>query len=366
MDKRGYGFTITIVVISALLVSSLVFYTQTYRSRVEDTSTRITVDKVHDFVEDVKRDLGRAAEICAKRAVVYAINDAKERAIAGDPALVDYTYRKCTDFEYDGNGSQAAVVELMLCGTLDGVKVDSMANNSLEDWRMRVEDKGRQLDLVTDVAVRDVEIPLYDPWHFAVIVYINLNVSDEKNPGSYEGYSLPVLSMVSIVGLEDPLYQAYLADPRVPNVFHPCNLTSFREFVGSGGLGYGLGGGMVSYLANLTVVEQKNRVNNYNVTVVESRGVNVSIGVLDTVFVIDMDTPDVLAVKDKLNQSAGVIDYTAVNMSGPPLNMTVTYVSNIPGVLDLGDGDWVAINGTNVFKVYLNELVDTGCYVWDR
>ncbi|MEA3255649.1 MAG: hypothetical protein U9Q22_07420, partial [Candidatus Altiarchaeota archaeon] len=303
MDKRGYTFTITIIAISMVLISLLIFYTRTSTTKIEDTSTRITVGKVHDFVEDVKGGLRRATGICARRAAVYVVNEVKEHAIAADPDFLDnYTYQACTDFDYAAvpdsvSGSPAAVVELMVCGTLDGVAVDAMSGNTLEDWRARIEEKGRQLDLVTNVSIKSVDVPLYDVWHLAAIVYIDLEVSDGTNTSSYRGYDVPVLSMVSIVGLEDPLYQAGTNDPRVPSMFHPCNLTFFREMVGSGGKGSGVGGGLVSYVANLSVVGQKNSINSSNGTVVESRGVDVFIGTGDTLFVINLNASDALGVR---------------------------------------------------------------------
>ena len=369
MDNKGYAFTITILIISMTLISLLMFYTQTSTTRIKDTTAKITADKIHNFVEDIKEDLKRATGICVKRAAVYAINDAKERAIVDNLTLGDYVYHSCTGFNYPESGSQAAIAELMLCGTLEGVAVNAMTNNSLTDWKRKIEEKGEQLNLVTNVIITDIDLPLYDPWHIAAIVYVNISVSDEAHTSFHRSSDVPVLSMVSLVGLEDPTYQVYTGDPRVPNAFHPCNLSSLKEPIGSGNLGNDMSGGMIYYVANLSVAEQKTRVNDSNGTIVDSRGVNISIGVEDTVFVINLNASDVLDVKDRLNSSAGVINYEDVDMSILPVDLTVACVSDITGVLDLSDGDWVAIKnqgGTHdVIRVYINKLVDTGCYPWD-
>ena len=361
MDNKGYAFTITILIISMILISLLMFYAQTSTTKIKDTTTRITADKIHNFMENTKEDLGRAAGICAKRATVYAINEVK----SGE-TLDDYSYQSCTDFEYtELEGSPAAIVELMVCGTLKGVTVDEMTNNTLEDWRERIEEKSRQLDLSTSVSIKKVDVPLYDPWHIVAIVYVDLNVSDESNTCSYTGYDVPVLFIISLVGLEDPLYPVQSGSMRVPNMFTPCNTSSFTEKVGSGTLGNGTGGGIVYYVANLSVADQKTQITNYVETIVESQGVNVSLKREDTVFVINMTMMDVFSMKTELNQFAGVLNYEEVAMDA--LGVTVAYISGIT-VLDSNNRDWVALKNPDeeVVKVHLNEFVDTDCYQWDR
>ena len=76
-------------------------------------------DELHYFVEDVKKDLDRAMSVFGRRAAVYAIN----YAVTQGTPLGDYEYQNCTPFLFDGNGSEAAIAELVVCGTLNGNNV---------------------------------------------------------------------------------------------------------------------------------------------------------------------------------------------------------------------------------------------------
>jgi len=211
MDKKGYIFTLVTVLISLLLLSLVSFYIESSEPEMESLTNKMSTDELHYFIEDLKKDLGRAVETSGRKSAVYVIGAIMNSSVN----LADYEMENCTSFKYPINCSQAAIAELMLCGTL-GKSLPEMQNNTLPNWTERMESQYGRYNV--NVRVKNLSMAMYDPWNFAVVAVVEISAD---NGISYYSNNDSIASLVSIIGLEDPLHYIK-GDPDILPEFQSC------------------------------------------------------------------------------------------------------------------------------------------------
>ncbi len=217
MKTKGFLYTLAAVLLLVPLVMLVTFYSNTEKTVSEDAIGKIRCDELHYFVEDLTRDMERATVIFGRRAAIYAGDD----VIKSGRGLENYTYNNCTEFVFDGNGSEAAIAELIYCGTLYGENVTYMQNHTMLEWLDRIEYEGDVMRFSTEITPMDMKVVPYDAWDFAVLVDLKLNVEDESGMCFYKGSVVSTMSTTSIIGLEDPLYPLN-TDSKVIKYINDC------------------------------------------------------------------------------------------------------------------------------------------------
>ena len=189
-----------------------------------DTISKIRCDELHYFVEDIRWDLSRAMVIFGRRAAIYSIDNIVEN----ERPLNDYVFVcspqcnvNCSVFGLEVNGSEAALSELMLCGTLFGNNVSFMVNHTLSQWLERIEDRGGELHFNTSIDVVGLHVIPNGPWGFTVYVNSTFDVVDFSDTCFYEGGSEVSESYTSILGLEDPIFPLH-TNSYVVKFFENC------------------------------------------------------------------------------------------------------------------------------------------------
>lgn len=213
INKRGYVYTIITIVIALLLLSLITFYFESSRVKTKGVIAKINTDELHYFVESVKKDLQRSALISGRRAAVYAVND----IIKNREGMKNYNMKECNGFSYHGKGSQAAIAELMLCGTLNGKTVNFMENSTLLNWTNKIESNK---EFEVEIGIMRIDIASYDAWNFAITILAN--ISAERGDSFYYG-EFSTISLVPITGLEDPLYMLKTNEIDIVPYFERCN-----------------------------------------------------------------------------------------------------------------------------------------------
>lgn len=199
--RRGYIYTILTITLILISLSLIGFYLQFSRTKVEDSAKRMAMEKLHYFVDNIKNDYSNALEISGRRASTYAINFVLNSSIAN---FSNYVMNNCTSFNYTGNGSKAAIIELMLCGTLFREKVQEIENNTLLNWTQKIKEiKGADVKILD---IKNVTLILQDSWNFAAISILEISTTDKGNLSSFNG-NVSVFASISIFGLEDALYK---------------------------------------------------------------------------------------------------------------------------------------------------------------
>ncbi len=202
-------FTLGAILLVIPLILLIAFYLSSAQTKSEDTLAKIRCDELHYFVEDIKSDLGRALVIFGRRAAIYAIDD----VVSTGRDLDDYRLNcssacnvDCQQFSFEMNGSEAAITELMLCGTLKGSDIDYMVNHSLSQWIDRVQRRGMEIHYNTTIGVNRIDVVQSDPFTFAIVLNSSIEVYDESGMCYFKDDGVVVQSGSSVIGLEDPLF----------------------------------------------------------------------------------------------------------------------------------------------------------------
>lgn len=210
IDNRGIFFTLAIVLLIVPLALLVAYYSNDEKTRIEDDTAKIRCDELHYFVEDVKRDLNRAVIIFGRRAAIYAIDHVVRPP--GNP-LENYTFGctsacniDCNRTEYPLQGSEAAIAELGLCGTLNNTNVTYMINHTIREWVNRIEMRGAEKNFGVRMTINKIAVVPIDPWDFSIIINSDMDIRDDTGICYFQGFSVKTVANTSIIGLEDPLY----------------------------------------------------------------------------------------------------------------------------------------------------------------
>ena len=340
MRNKGYIYTIISLMLALVLLSVVSLYYESYSQTAEIDPTRIRTDELHYFVESVQKDTSRAMTIAGRRGAIYLV----DYAVSNGRPLSD---------------TAANLRELIENGTITaGASTKQstyMENNTLGEWLNKTRETGNQRGFEVNITLSSLEIYPYDSWHFLEIINLTFNISDRKGiekeaMSRYEKSDVTTYSLVSINGIEDPLY-ALNTHNRLKKVLGKSNQPTV-DVVATGSLGSGTGGGIVFDVSG--DADQNLSITNYNAT--HNRLVNYTIFVIN---VSDFDTGLTAPAKKILNSSAGVVNY-------PPLLMYrrgFSYVSGIPainlsriGVIAIRNGAQHEIVKLSIYDDVLNEL----------
>ena len=247
-SKKGVFFTLSIILILIPLVMLVSFYSTTSKTKMEDTNAKIRCDELHYFVEDVKKDLSRAGTIFGRRAAIYATDFVV--SVPGNP-LENYSFEcsemcnvDCQKIVYPRNGSEAAIAELALCGTLNGTNVTYMVNHTIKEWVKKIEMRSEEKNFMINMTIREVKVTAIDPWNFSITVDSEVGITDETSICYYQGTNFKTISNTSILGLEDPLYSLG-SKGLIIKYMYDCDPTvNLSDVIGGGGTGDGIANGV--------------------------------------------------------------------------------------------------------------------------
>jgi hypothetical protein len=251
-SKKGFLFTIATIILILPLIYLVSFYSSVSETQMDDTIARIRCDELHYYVEDVKKDMGRAATVFGTRAALYTID--KMRNGTDLITLKDYEFSctpgcgvDCDEFTYPENGSEAAIAEMIVCGTLFDEDSMYMENNTLPDWVEKIEDEGETMGFFVNITPTEIKVVPMDAWHFAVIIENKVRVSDREGMCFYEEKTMTAMSNASIITMLDPFYIMRTPTREAKQIKKCRYLELPRTKAGCGVNGSGIGGGNVVF-----------------------------------------------------------------------------------------------------------------------
>jgi len=224
LGDRGYVFTLLTALMVMLILSMTSFYSEVAAPSYDDTNKKISLVELHYFVESLKKDATRAISISSQRAATYAT----DHIIVTNETFRNYGMKNCTEFRYFANGSEAAIAELMVCGTLNAAKQPVgdisiyMENNTVTYWIGRTNAKRQGIRYKTTVFMRNMTMALYDPWHYIVVTEMDFFIEDEAGGNIYRGTKVPLTSVVDVTSLEDPMQHAHFGVPTSVRTYRRC------------------------------------------------------------------------------------------------------------------------------------------------
>ena len=211
INKKGYIYTLCTVILILVLIFFILFYSRFTETETSDITGKIRCDELHFFVEDVKVDLERGLSVTGRRATIYAISN---QAVGKNKIDKNYKFNctslcsplNCSNFSYPGKGVEAAIAELMFCGTLHGTTNQYMENHSIKKWIDKLEDRSKTAGFNVDLKPTNLKITPYDAWTFTSDMDLIVNISDSTGMCYFLSYSMSLNFTTSIEGLEDPMY----------------------------------------------------------------------------------------------------------------------------------------------------------------
>jgi hypothetical protein len=225
LGSRGYIFTLIVSLLVLITLSLILFYTEISAPSFEDRTKRMGINELHYFVESLKKDAGRASAISAERAAAYATN----HVINTNETMRNYFMVNCTALWYSSRGADAAIAELMICGTLENASKPSsdadryMEDNTILSWIDRVNSEqygGIQYN--NSVKLRNLTIVAYDSFSYAVIGEYDFVVEDRVSGNRFAQYGTPVVSLVDVTAIEDPMMSIHYNIPAAIKPFRRC------------------------------------------------------------------------------------------------------------------------------------------------
>jgi hypothetical protein len=208
-SKHGFLLTIGTILLIIPLIFLISYYLGVSETPSQDSMGKMRCDELHYFVEDVRRDMERSVVIFGRRSAVYAI----DRVVETGVPLKDYAFIcteqcsvDCGTFSFDDTGSEAAIAELTLCGTLNGENVTYMTNHTIPEWIRKMESYSHDMHFVLELNVSKLKVVPMDAWHFALMVDYKIRAYDEEGMCYYTENIIRALSASEIIGLEDPSY----------------------------------------------------------------------------------------------------------------------------------------------------------------
>ncbi len=329
MNRKGIFFTLITILLIIPLIYFITFHISYSKERVNDVLGRTRCERLYYFVEDVRKDMMRAMVIFGRRAAIYAISD----VVTSGEGLEGYEFNCSVNCEYDGCGSiefretgaEAALAELMVCGTLHGEIVPYMQNHTFPLWMDKMENAGEDTHFTMNLSLREIRVLPRDAWSFATISSLRMQIWDEGELCFYEDSSEVIQSNSSIIGLEDPLYPLN-TEGRVSKYIINCS-TEIDQDVVAGcsrtNLSNGIASGTVLFYSQISSATG---------TYCTDHGAEVD----DKILVIDKGAGSCNTVEQKcFNASAdhhfaGVVDYfnNDLNSFTNKCNITIPWVTN--------------------------------------
>jgi len=121
--------------------------------------------------------------IFGRRAAIYSI----DQVVTTGTPLDGYEFNctsscgiDCDLLRFEANGSEAAIAELTMCGTLMGKNVSYMENHTLSKWIERIKREGDFLHYNVSMDIENMTVLMYDAWSFAVITNTDLGIDDKQ------------------------------------------------------------------------------------------------------------------------------------------------------------------------------------------
>ena len=335
-NTRGLFYTLGILLILLPLILLVSYYATMERTPIAGKIESIRCDELHYFVEDVREDLKRANVIFGRRAAIYAINE----VVSTGNTLSNYSFNctpncgvDCDSFTHPNWGSEAAIAELAVCGTLYGENVTYMLNHTLSQWLGRIRDHGEEMHFNLSITMNDINIVPKDAYTFAVMTNATYVISDSMGVCFYRGENVQTNSFTSITGLEDPTHTLQ-TNAFIVRYINNCSIDLNLENVAGCSeedLGWGLATGRAVFISDLTNAEQATYCTDH------ADEINETILVIDTSFgaspCVSME-PCCFNISCS-NHLAGAINYD--------VNRVVPFVEkcdmSIPWITGTGDMD---------------------------
>lgn len=243
LGSRGYFYTLLTTVIIVTVISFIYFYIQLYENTGDAKLYQMRLSGLKKHVDAVKSDYRRALSISVQRAALYTVNKVIEEWDFINPAYsMDGSGCEGTEFIHTGDGVQALLAELAVCGTVSGSPSDPtkyMENHTVTYWIKKTENRSEQLGYDMNITLKNLSISMYDATHLLVSTRFDIEAMGGME-GRFSERNKQINTIVSIEGIEDPYYILKTGGTAVTRPIKECGLSeptdsdALKEMIGRG------------------------------------------------------------------------------------------------------------------------------------
>jgi len=184
IDMKGILYSTMIALMLIPILALVIFHSQT--SQVRNIDIDIRANELEYFTKSIERDLLRFMEINGKRTLISAVS----KVVVNGTGLDD---------------AQLRLSEMFENGTLYGEPAPLIDTSNLEVWRGEIENIGSNTGFNVEFKDTQINITQSDSFNVLFEVRFLMNISD-KTEIMGVAKNITALALISIVGIEDPLF----------------------------------------------------------------------------------------------------------------------------------------------------------------
>ena len=270
INKKGYIYTLSAVILILILIFFILFISRFTETEIEDVTGKIRCDELHFFVEDVKVDLERGLMITGRRATIYAISN---QIMGSSKISSSYKFNctpscsYCSDFNYSGVGAEAAIAELMFCGTLYGVENPYMTNHTVKKWIDKLKEHANKTGFVVEITPTNFKISPYGAWNFTSSLEFRVNINDTTDMCFFSLYDATIDFITPINDIEDPLYTMNTGYKAI-KITSDCEIIMHAKELSKGTIGWGWAVGNAVIINNISDTGKLSSANESKIVVI--------------------------------------------------------------------------------------------------
>jgi len=192
--RKGVMFSFIMIFITLSVFSLIVIQNSLISHRREEIFIEMRVNSLENMYEGLIDDLDKSLRIITRRAILAAFSNVSVSEAGEPPEPLDE--------------ANETLAELIRYGTLDGTPEPIMENATFTYWVGKIEDLTLLKGFDSYIDINSLEVKPYDYIHLLVIARLNISIIDTQGVAELNR-TIDVNSIVSLEGLEDPLYPLY-------------------------------------------------------------------------------------------------------------------------------------------------------------
>ncbi len=225
---KGVMFSFIMVFITLSVLALIAIQNSLVTERREQIFVETRINSMNNMYESMTKDIDKSLQIISRRAVSVAFSNVSVSEAGIPPHPLDE--------------ANETLAELILNGTLEGTEEPLMENATFNYWIDRIKELSILKGFDMDVSTNSLVVKPYDYLHLLVKTEMDIDISDKQGVAEINR-SVTVNSIVSLEGLEDPLYPLYTNGLGSNVIRRSPYLGNYTQLLmlGSGGNGYDYG-----------------------------------------------------------------------------------------------------------------------------
>lgn len=192
--RKGVMFSFIMIFITLSILGLIALQNSLVSHRREDIFIETRINSMNNMYKSMVKDVDKSLKIITRRAISVAFSNVSVSEGGQPPQPLDE--------------ANETLVELILDGTLEGSSEPLMENATFTYWINKMKELSMLRGFDMNVNINLLEVKPYDYLNLLVKTELNISISDKQGVAEINRL-VDVNSIVSLEGLEDPLYPLY-------------------------------------------------------------------------------------------------------------------------------------------------------------